>query len=320
MALSLPKRFTSFFAREEIEMQKGCKLILFLVFLSGVAAVCAETLPVKPSNTLYLGFLDDAREEMVNWTPGVARQRVVRPAFERTPTGWKKVDPSSLPPRIKWTIAFHGRNLGQVVSQAGLGKGLTVLQRILTPAAAVPSVGSPSGQFAGLKAISSKVRRPLIAVSKPYFQDPDGWKRTNLSAETAALVRKAFRREFPHVDRCENEKVVQRNWKFPESALALPIAYASNKHSFLVEATLGAGNCGFINDPNDPLSGPWFFVASGGAVRRIGSFMSFLDSGDYDNDGRSELVFFLSQPEDTDGFVLYDATFGKPVTFTWTYH
>jgi hypothetical protein len=122
------------------------------------------------------------------------------------------------------------------------------------------------------------------------------------------------------VDRCENEKVVQRNWEFPDSALVLSVAYASNKRSFLVEAALDAGNCGLINDSNDPLSDPWFFVAAGGTLRRIGSFMSFLDVGDYDNDSRSELVFFLSQPEDTDGFVLYDATLGKPVTLTWTYH
>ena len=44
--------------------------------------------------------------------------------------------------------------------------------------------------------------------------------------------------------------------------------------------------------------------------------MTLLDAGDYDDDGQSEVVFFLSQGENTDGFVLYDATFAKPITLT----
>ncbi len=258
---------------------------------------------------------------MVNWKPGVASQRVIRPAFERTPSGWKEADPSSLPPSMKWTIAFDGKNLGQVESKADANGGLTPFQTILTSTAAIPSVGSPSEKFAGVLANPTmKVRRPLVTVSKPYFQDPDGWKRTKLNDEIAASVRKAFRRDYPHADRCKDEQIAQKNWKFPDSALSLPVAYASNKHSFLVEASLNAGECGYVDDPNDPLSGPWFFVSPDGAVRRIGSFMELLDAGDYDNDGHSEVVFFLSQGENTDGFVLFDSSFGKPVTFTWSYH
>ena len=304
-------------------MDQPLSVRVLLCTLLLAVGVCAQTLPVKPSDKLYLGFLDDAREEMANWKPGVATQRVVRPAFERTLTGWRQVDPSSLPARMEWTIAFDGKNLGTVESQANSDGGLTAFQRILTSAAAVPSVGSASEQFAGLLADGpTKVRRPLIALSKPYFRDPDGWKRAKLSAEIGVLVRKAFRREFPSVsvDLCKDEEIVQKNWRFPDSALMLPVAYASNKHSFLVEASLNTETCGYVDDPNDPLSDPWFFVGSDGVVRRIGSFMSLLDAGDYDNDGQSELVFFLSQPEDTDGFVLYDASFRKPVKFTCTYH
>jgi hypothetical protein len=311
-------------------MHRGrCAGVLLGVLSIGIG-LYAQTPSATGVDKVYLGFLDDAREEMVNWKAGVAHQRLIRPAFERNRSGWQSVTSSSVPLLMKWTIAFDGKNIGQVESQSdpnaeskqGDSEPLTVVQTILAIGTTVPTVGAPSQDFAGIMAIGpTKVRRPLVVVSKPYYADPDGWKRaTRLPDEIAALVRSAFRHDFPHVDRCENEEVVERDWKFPDSSMDISVAYASNKRSFLVEARLKAGMCGFVDDPDDPLSNPWFFVSQEGSVRRIGSFMSLLDAGDYDNDGRSELVFFLSQPEDTDGFVLFDASLQKQVNLTWHYH
>ena len=291
----------------------SCLLIL------GVA-LRAQTPATNGSHHIYIGFLDDDREEMANWKPGVAHQRLIRPAFERTDSEWQTVT-SSIPSRVEWTVAFDGKNIGQVESQSD-SDSLTAVQTILTPASAIPTIGAPSQEFAGLMEMGpGKARRPLVVVSGPNFRDPDGWKRvTKLPVAIAALVRSAFRRDFPHVDRCKDEEVVERDWRFPDSSLGFLIAYGSNKNSFIVETQLSAGNCGWIDDPNDPLSAPWFFVSPDGGVRRIGSFMSLLDAGDYDNDGKSELVFFFSQGENTDGFVLFDASLQKQVSLTWHYH
>lgn len=290
-------------------------LVCVVLFAS---PLCAQT---ASGGKLYLGVLDDAREEMVNWKPGVAQERVVRPIFERTAIGWKELDNSSLPPHVIWTVAFDGKNLGTVETQAG-SEGFTAIQKILTPQSGIPSVGAPSQQFAGLLGDGgkTKVRRPLIVVSKPYFHDPDGWKRAKVPDEITILIRKAFRREYPQVDRCKDEEIAQHDWKFPDSALSFPIAYSSNNRSFLVEASLDAGNCGYISEPDEPESEPWFFVSPDGNVRWIGSFLTLLDAGDYDNDGRSEVLFVLSQGENTDGFVLFDATFEKRMILTWHYH
>lgn len=284
-------------------------------------ALSAQTSSDNTNGRIYIGVLDDAREEMINWKPGVAQQRIIRPAFEKAATGWKQVDTSSLPAHMNWTVAFDGKNLGEVETQTASEAGFTPVQNILTPASRVPTVGSPSQQFAGLMSIGpTKVRRPLIAVSKPYFQDPDGWKRTRLPDEIAALVRTSFRREYPHVDRCNDEQAVEHNWNFPDSALSFPIAYASNKNSFIVQASLKAGDCGWVDQPDDPLSKPWFFISANGTIRRIGSFMKLLDAGDYDGDGKSEVVFLVSQGENTDGFVLCDANFENQVSLLWHYH
>jgi len=300
-----------------------------VLFLSAV--VSAQTAAKTCSSTIYVGILDDAREQMRNWEPGVSSQRLIRPAFEKNCTGWHDVTIGAMPANMVWTVAFDGRNIGEVrghlqsvdndLKKWCIGS-LTSVQCIDTSANSIPIVGAPAKQFAGLLAMGpGKARRPLVLVSKPFVNDPDGWKHIPKPPdEIATIIRAAFRRDFPHVDRCKEEQILQHNWKFPDSKLSFPAAYASNNNSFLVEASLNAGECGYVDDPNDPLSDPWFFVSADGNVRRIGSFMSLLDAGDYDNDGRSELIFFLSQPEDTDGFVLYDADLHKQGSLLWTYH
>jgi hypothetical protein len=155
-----------------------------------------------------------------------------------------------------------------------------------------------------------KFRRPLVAVSKPHFRDPDNWKRTTLPGEIFQLVRKGFRSQYPHVDRCSDEKIAEKHWKYPDSAIRLVISYASNKFSFLVAVHLKAGDGGWGGNADDPLDtfvDQWFFVAPDRSVRRIGGFDQLLDAGDYDNDGHSELIFFSMRSEISDA---YDLVYG----------
>jgi hypothetical protein len=62
---------------------------------------------------------------------------------------------------------------------------------------------------------------------------------------------------------------VERSRKFPESALALATVCASNEHTYFVEASLSAEDCGWVDQPDDPLADSWFFVSAGVTVRRL---------------------------------------------------
>jgi hypothetical protein len=194
----------------------------------------------------------------------------------------------------------------------------------LTPAAGIPVVGKPSQKFAGVFGSgSAEFRRPLVVVSKPYFSDPDGWKRGQLPDEILKLVRTGFRHQYPHVDRCKDEKIAEHDWKFPDSAIKLHAAYLSNKNSFLVAIHLDAGDCGWGGDPDDPIDtfvDQWFFVAPNHTVRRIGGFAELLDAGDYDNDGTSELIFFSMRSETSDAYDLVYDNFRKRVDLEVGYH
>lgn len=267
---------------------------------------------------VYVAILDDAREDIQGERTDAIERRLVMPAFEKHGTEWQATGHFS-PLEMRWTVAFDGKNLGQIESQASgveadqINSGFSrAKQSIATPTEKVPVVGKPLPEFAGVSGLFglTAVRRPLVLVSKPYYRDPDGWKRTKVSEEVGKLMRSAFRKQYPHVDRCKDEEVAERDWKFPDSALTLPYAYASNKNSFVAAVKLDAGNCGWGGRPDDPTDAfvyQWFFVAGDHSVRRIGGFDVLLDAGDYDNDGRSELIFFSTRSESSDVYdLLYD--------------
>jgi len=278
--------------------------------------------PTEAANDVYVGILDDAREDLRGEKTKAIEQRLVMPAFEERNGEWRAITHFRIR-TLKWTVAFDGKNLGQVESQASSdeadqinSEGSRAKQTILTPSDKVPVVGKPSREFTGVSSLFGleSVRRPLVVVSKPYYRDPDDWKRTQPQEEVRGMVREAIRKQFPHVNRCKDEEIVERDWKFPDSALQFPYAYASNKNSFIVAVKLDAGDCGWGGNPEDPTDvfvNQWFLVAADHSVRRIGGFDVLLDAGDYDNDGRSELIFFSVRSENSDVYDLLSDNFQK---------
>lgn len=313
-------------------MRIALLLAAFLSVTIGATLTCrAQFVSSSSEGTIYIGILDDVREDIWLGKTEKIGGRLVMPAFEKSNAEWHSVT-HFLIRQVEWTAAFDGKNLGQVESQATSNEADQInsessraKQIILTPNADIPTVGKPSKMFTGVSSLFglAKVRRPLVVVSKPYYRDPDHWMPTRLPTEIARMVRQGFRNEYPHVGRCEHEHVAETDWKFPDSALALPKAYASNKNSFLVAVRLNAGDCGWGGHPDDPLDSfvdQWFFVAADRSVRRIGGFEDLLDAGDYDNDGNSELIFFSTRSEKSDAYDLVYDSFRKSVDLEIGYH
>jgi len=296
------------------------KLVAFLFAILFASAAMVSAQSSESGSTVYVGILDDVREQAWHRNGHASEHRLVMPAFEKTGTGWQSISSFS-PSEMKWTISFDGKNLGEIETRANTKEGSPdqlsspesrAKQSIVTRAASVPVVGKPSRNFTGASFLVGlkTVHRPLVAISKPYYRDPDGWKRTQLTEKIAALVRAGFRGQYPHVDRCKDEAVAEHDWKYPDSALTLPMAYASKKNSFLAAVKLNAGDCGWggrPDEPTDPWVLQWFLVAPDGRVRRVGGFEELLDAGDYDNDGESEIIFFSTRSEHSDA---YDLIYG----------
>jgi hypothetical protein len=91
---------------------KIATLLLFITVCWPGFCASQEEIP-SGDDKIYVGILDDAREEMLDWKSGVADYRIVMPAFEKGGTGWATVRHFG-PKRMKWTVAFDGKNLGTV--------------------------------------------------------------------------------------------------------------------------------------------------------------------------------------------------------------
>jgi hypothetical protein len=221
------------------------------------------------------------------------------------------------PSQVNWTISFDGKQVGQVVSRtpSSFDFYATVGQQTIVGSTTPPTIGKPSTDFAGF--LGEPVYRPLVAITEPNYRDPDDWKPTQLSLATTAAVRKAFRGRFPKVTNCSQQDIEHaKPWPYTDANIKTNKAYASSRHWFIAEVMLRGGECD--GPPDEAFTSQWFVITPGQQVRFLGSNMWLVDAGDYDNDGKSELVFSIDD-YNRGGYKLFYDDLSKHATFEFGY-
>lgn len=300
------------------------KVRLTLVFVAlGTLAMVSQA-QAQQRRRILLGVLEDHPGDYY----GQPYYRAVRVVFEKVGTEWRafpsdcpnpdclKTISSRYPSKVTWTVGLHGKILGTVTgrtyrefhSYSELG-----LQKI-TSSEPVPTIGKRSDDFAGFTGVP--VYRPLVANSQPYFNDPQDWRRTDFSPKLVASLRRRFREKFPHVENCRNPDSPPRPWSYGDKNIAVS-GYASRDGWRLAQLQLGPARCDYSNYPE--FDGWWDVLPPNGASRFIGSGLVFVDSGDWDNDGDSAVLFQVVG-ENLGGYELFYDHFRKHVSFTFNYH
>jgi len=222
------------------------------------------------------------------------------------------------PKDMAWTVAFDGKILGSLESRAPKEFDFysTVGQQTITSNAKVPTVGEPSESFAGFLGVP--VYRPLIANSQPFYADPERWKRAESPADILSRVRHRFREKFRKVSNCANpETNVEQPWQYEDGNIKVLSSYSSVKGWWVVQVELDPYRC---DGPSDvAFVDQWFVISPNSTVRFLGSAMWLVDAGDYDNDGRSEIVFSIND-YNRGGYKLFYDDFSKSATFEFGYH
>lgn len=226
------------------------------------------------------------------------------------------------PATVNWTVVFDGRQLGTITSRSP-GQlhwyGDVGTQIITTKAANIPRIGVGASNFSYTH---NRARtRPLLLVSAPNFKDPDDWKPTTLSATEKSLAIKAFRKQFPSLEQCDQpEEEPVRMVPYSDDEILFIKAYRSKDGEVIFGERFDEtrSNCEFWNDEH--FFDYWSVLKRNQTVRLLGSQMTPMDAADLDNSGKSEWIFQTSRGEDEDGYELFYDDFSKKASFHWTYH
>jgi len=187
-------------------------------------------------------------------------------------------------------------------------------------------------------------RRPLVLVSQDNTSDPQHWKPVKPPKPILRKCIQKFREIVGPVSFCRDGRWQPPISDYADSAIHCADSHGSRDGEYLLNlrfpgsessceepltavrnascAGLSYEACRDLIPWSTPIYlmvGNWLHVSRDGSVRHLGIGFTLVDAGDYDNDGRSEVVFWYSG-YDRDGYVLYYNGFSDHADFTWNDH
>lgn len=279
---------------------------------------------------IYLGVIETWTEhydQEVSTTP-----YIVRAVFQYKDHTWRAL-PDSLnassmkevnttieayPKDTLWTIAFDGRNRGQLRTERPAKwdyySDVGWLQPL--PGQKVELITVLEGNY-WISGPDNKANfRPMIVVSHPNYSDPDHWKPSPVPPQLLQQLIPEFRVQVSSALSCDGMEM-----NYPDELIQSLKSYQSADGTRLVQLGLddsGIRKCDFGPGDYDDYESRWFYV-KGNTVRYIGNSLDLIDAGDYDNDGHSEVVFHQSG-YNFDGYLLLYDGLQKQAQFGWNYH
>jgi hypothetical protein len=303
------------------------KLGLALATLGACAGIAIWASPLTAgTDDVIVGILEGlspSQQQRLAEAYGSAAPAAVRIAFRRRGGQWEGF-PSvienqaqlataveSFPPTAAWIVAFNGHERGRLRSQApqrwlayeDLGLEFIPAGEPV-PGFNVPDATNQQGS------LDHAMPRPRVLVSQPHTADPEEWRPAKASEAEEAAGRAAFRAQLAK----DNPGL-----EVSDGEIQLLKTYGSAKGQAVMAFTILGKE-----PPPDEVPGPewgphWFVMDGTGAVRFLGADLLLIDAGDYDGDGRSEMVFRKSG-YDYDGYTLFYDDFRRRAEFGWNYH
>lgn len=209
---------------------------------------------------------------------------------------------SEMPTQQNWSVCFDGAKVGSIESVLP-GSWSSYEARgteRLRSATAVPLIGRTSKEFAGWR--DEPVHRPLVLSSAGLCRDPGGWKRTDDKMVPLANL-------LPMMKLAASNGSVL--WKSDKVSL--------DESTRLTKSYRAVTGARVLRVNANDVEGATFYVDPSGEVTYLGNWMVLVDAGDYDGDGKSEVVFMF-QREDHDGYVMFDELFRRYIAVNWIYH
>lgn len=250
----------------------------------------------------------------------------VRPLFKKDGSSWSPLDSEHsaqglISPRMHWVIGLDGRQLAAVDT---IDPGFTATysgtyprDRLLTiaPGVPAPTIPNRAQQFGGW--CQAPGRRPLAAVADGGVADPDFWKPLAVKSGDAGKLFSVFRQHAGPTSLCPGESAIAVPFKYGAKDVEVLRSYQDRHGRRLVTLALKQHKDVCDGPPDTAWQSHTFFVAKKAIY--LGPSLTVVDAGDYDNDGKSELLFWYTG-YDEDGYVLLPGGSDQLTRFLWNYH
>lgn len=312
---------------------------------AGIAALIAFTVAetVVAQSPLLIGIVEQLSE------PGISGNMTstnLRLAFSKSEFGWSSICESKpnnsgndgctfseTNKATDWHVYSKGRRIGTVTAEGWVNSkysSKTGLLRITSQP--IPKVGAKTDAFSGWTG-NAKTARPLLALRGAKPTSPQHWEQSSpRSRSVGALVASQFQQVIRTIEPCREDRhgnIVGKSRAVSAKELEIFMTLLSNRKEKLFGVRLKRVHFAGCDGPPDfSRSDVWFYEAPGSPPQmlplpyRSGSAavsLTPVDFADFDGDGSSDVVFWLSAYNE-DGYVLNYDRFKKHVAFTWGYH
>ena len=228
--------------------------------------------------------------------------------------------PSLLPRKVRWTVGFDGRMLGTVEAATPDHYDYYAHEGMqdVVSGSPVPTVGARAREFGGFT--EAPVYRPLVTVNAADVADPDRWKPASQDQVPLPQLRHLFRARYPKLCKAD-EKDESRMEPYPygDAQVHSVKAYASARGWIIARLHLNDAVDCKDTEAGFAIVDPWFVIDPAGSGRYLDDGIWLVDAGDYDQDGRSELVFAISR-YNRGGYELFYDDFSRRAVFQFSYH
>jgi hypothetical protein len=252
---------------------------------------------------------------------------MIRVLFAKNDNKWISLDNQSFGgtnvfTKITWTVAFDGRNIGQVqaidsnISDTLENTYASINLLKVKQDTNMPKVLNKNKDFWGW--CNAPKFRPLVLISKSNYNDPVKWTSFAPSKKISSQLFSEFKKVAGAAKRCLTyQGFDQVPYNYQAKDLMLFKGYQNKLGQKLISIGLNPDlyKCDGVIEPQWK---PYWFLLDK-QIRYIGTELDFVDAGDYDNDGKSKVIFWHSGYNE-DGYSLFYNDFNSRTDFYWNYH
>lgn len=251
--------------------------------------------------------------------------RAVRPLFASTPGGWISLTSGKLSRKyvsntMTWTAAFHGEPLGKLTTTAptqSISPAWNYPRDFLLSltAGGVP-VDTPNTERVFRGWCDAPNFRPILLSSLHGIGDPENW-RPSIPLMTDTSLFMAFVETLKGSPLCRVDGETRRPYQPKQKDLLTLKRLVRSDGVQLIALSLSERYTSCGSELGEVSSPRWFVVD--GTVRYLGDDMEYVDAGDFDGDGCSEILFWYSG-YNRDGYILFSDNLQSRTEFIWSYH